>query len=85
MGRQATLKVTAKGQITLKRDVLAHLGVHPGDKITVDLCSQGGVVMKAAPSGTIESFFGSLPDKGRPVSIEDMSKAIADGWAGKIR
>lgn len=85
MGRQATLKVTAKGQITLKRDVLAHLGVHPGDKITVDLCSQGGVVMKAAPSGTIESFFGSLPDKGRPVSIEDMHKAIADGWAGKIR
>lgn len=64
MGRQTTLKVTAKGQITLKGDVLAHLGVHPGDKIAVDLCPQGVVVMKAAPSGTIESFFGSLPDKG---------------------
>ena len=32
-----TLTVTAKGQITLRREVLEHLGVRPGDKIDVDL------------------------------------------------
>lgn len=41
--------------------------------------------MKAASAGAIEAFFGSVPDKGQSVSIEDMNKAIADGWAGKIR
>jgi hypothetical protein len=32
----ATLTVTAKGQVTLRRDLLEHLGVRPGEKITVD-------------------------------------------------
>jgi hypothetical protein len=85
MGRQTTLKVTAKGQVTPKRDVLAHLSVQAGDRITVDLCPRGGVVMKAASQGTIEPFFASLRDKGRSVPVEDMNKVIADGWAGKIR
>jgi hypothetical protein len=30
----STLTVTAKGQVTLRKDVLEHLGVHPGEKIT---------------------------------------------------
>ncbi|MGO7565492.1 AbrB/MazE/SpoVT family DNA-binding domain-containing protein, partial [Rhizobium johnstonii] len=33
----ATLTLTAKGQVTLKKEVLQHLGVRPGDKIYVDL------------------------------------------------
>ena len=31
----STLTVTSKGQVTLRKDLLTHLGVHPGDKITV--------------------------------------------------
>ena len=31
-----TLTVTAKGQITLRKEVLRHLGIGPGDKIAVD-------------------------------------------------
>jgi hypothetical protein len=30
----STLTVTAKGQVTLRKDLLKHLGVHPGAKIT---------------------------------------------------
>ena len=30
----STLTVTAKGQVTLRRDLLEHLGVQPGEKIT---------------------------------------------------
>lgn len=30
----STLTVTAKGQVTLRKDLLEHLGVHPGEKIT---------------------------------------------------
>jgi len=28
----SNLTVTAKGQVTLRKDVLEHLGVHPGEK-----------------------------------------------------
>ena len=39
----STLTVTAKGQVTLRKDVLEHLGVHPGEKITVDKLPDGRI------------------------------------------
>jgi len=81
-----TLTVTAKGQVTLRRDLLEHLGVQPGEKITVDKLPDGRIGMKAArPTGKISDAFGSLKAKrkGRPLSIEEMNKIIARGWAGK--
>ncbi|TWT05191.1 AbrB/MazE/SpoVT family DNA-binding domain-containing protein [Reyranella sp. CPCC 100927] len=32
----STLTVSAKGQVTLRKDVLKHLGVQPGEKIIVE-------------------------------------------------
>jgi len=32
-----TLTVTARGQITIRKDVLKHLGIQPGGKITLEL------------------------------------------------
>lgn len=81
-----TLTVTAKGQVTLRKDLLEHLGVHPGEKITVDKLPDGRIEVKAArPMGKISDLFGSLKTKrkGRPLSIEEMNKVIARGWAGK--
>lgn len=82
----STLTVTAKGQVTLRKDLLEHLGVHPGEKITVDKLPDGRIEVKAArPMGRISDLFGSLKTKrkGRPLSIEEMNKVIARGWAGK--
>ena len=31
-----TLTVTAKGQVTLRKEILKHLGVRPGEKFAVD-------------------------------------------------
>ena len=33
----STLTVNAKAQITLYKDILKHLGIRPGEKITVDV------------------------------------------------
>ena len=44
----STLTVTAKGQVTLRKDLLDHLGVHPGEKITVDKLPDGRIEVKAA-------------------------------------
>ena len=55
----STLTVTAKGQVTLRKDVLEHLGVHPGEKITVNKLPDGRIEVKAArPTGKISDVFG---------------------------
>ena len=80
-----TLTITAKGQVTLRKDVLEHLGVHPGEKITVNKLPNGRIEVKAArPTGRIVDAFGILKRQGRPsLSIEEMNKIAARGWAGK--
>lgn len=81
----ATLTITAKGQVTLRRDVLQHLGVHPGEKITVEKLPDGRVEVRAArPTGEISDTFNSLKRKGGPsLSIDEMKKIAAKGWAGR--
>jgi AbrB family looped-hinge helix DNA binding protein len=82
----STLTVTAKGQVTLRKDVLDHLGVHPGEKITVSKLPDGRIEVRAArPTGKISDVFGSLKAKrkSKALSIEDMNEIIARGWAGK--
>jgi AbrB family looped-hinge helix DNA binding protein len=81
----STLTVTAKGQVTLRKDVLEHLGVHPGEKITVNKLPDGKIEVKAArPTGKISDAFGFLKRKGGPsLSIEEINKIAARGWAGK--
>ncbi len=84
----ARLKVTAKGQITLKKDVLQHLGARPGDSLDVDLLPNGRVsvhIVKPEKHG-IEALFGMFENKaGRTVSIDEMNEAIEAGWAGKVK
>jgi AbrB family looped-hinge helix DNA binding protein len=82
----STLTVTAKGQVTLRKDLLEHLGVHPGDKIAVEKLPDGRIEVRAArPTGKISDLFGSLKNKkkGPSLSIEEMNDVIARGWAGK--
>jgi bifunctional DNA-binding transcriptional regulator/antitoxin component of YhaV-PrlF toxin-antitoxin module len=81
----STLTVTAKGQVTLRKDLLKHLGVHPGERITVDKLPDGRIEMKAVkPAGKISDVFGSLKRKGGPsLSIEEINEVTRQGWAGK--
>lgn len=79
-----TLTVTAKGQVTLKKDILEHLGVAPGEQINVEKLPDGRIQVSAAPSGDISEVFGMLKRKGQPtLTIEEMNEIIRDGWAGK--
>jgi len=80
-----TLTVTAKGQVTFRKDVLQHLGIRPGEKIELELLPDGRGLLKAArPAGTIDGFVGLLAGRTKKVaSIEDMNDATAQAWAGK--
>ncbi len=80
-----TLTVTAKGQVTLRKDVLKHLGVRPGERISVELLPGGRVEAKAErPKGRISDVFDFFKRKDGPsLSIEEIDDIAADGWAGK--
>ena len=80
-----TLTVTSRGQVTLRREVLQHLGIRPGEKIELDLLPDGRGLLKAArPAGTIANFVGLLAGRSKKVAtIEEINAAAAKGWAGK--
>lgn len=81
----STLTVTTKGQITLRRDLLKHLGVQPGEKIVVDKLPDGRIEMKAVqPAGKISDVFDFLKRKNGPsLSVEEINEVAKRGWAGK--
>ena len=81
----STLTVTAKGQVTLRKDLLKHLGVHPGAKITVDKLPDGRIEMKALrPIGKISDVFDFLKREKTPsLSIEEINEIARRGWSGK--
>jgi AbrB family looped-hinge helix DNA binding protein len=80
-----TLTVTAKGQVTLRKDLLRHLGVEPGEKIAVDKLPDGRIEIRAArPRGKISEAFNFLKRKNnRILSIEEITEISQRGWAGK--
>ncbi len=83
-----SLTVTAKGQVTLKRDLLQHLGIRPGERVDLEKLPGGELRVRAArPAGTIDDFLHSLDGKvkrKKPLSIEDMNRIAAAGWAGNL-
>jgi len=79
------LTVTARGQVTFRKDMLRHLGIKPGEKIELELLPNGRGMLKAArPSGTIDRFLGLLAGRTKKIAtIEEINEAAAQGWAGK--
>lgn len=82
---KATLKITAKGQVTLRKEFLKHLGVAPGDKLEVDLLPGGRASLHATKGkGGWDKFFGCLEGKTKKVAtIEEIKEATERAWAGE--
>ena len=71
-------------RVTLGKEVLNHLGVQPGEMVNVDLLPDNAIQIRAAPKVRISDVFGSLKHRGkRRLSIEEIGRIAADGWAGK--
>ena len=84
LGMAITLTVTAKGQITLRKEVLNHLGIRPGDKLSVDLLNDHRVQLRPQQRNPASTIFGMLEHAStKRLSIEEIGKATAAGWAGE--
>jgi bifunctional DNA-binding transcriptional regulator/antitoxin component of YhaV-PrlF toxin-antitoxin module len=81
-----TLTITAKGQVTLKRDLLKHLGVSPGEKIEAERLPDGRIVVRAAAQdGNMADFVGCLSQKqATKLTIDEMNKIAVRGWANSL-
>ena len=78
-----TLTITGKGQVTLKQDLLRHLGVGRGEKVEIDKLPDGQIVVRAATqNGPMTNFIGCLSRKAGPkLTIDEMKEIAAEGWA----
>jgi antitoxin PrlF len=77
------LTITAKGQVTLKQDLLKHLGVSPGEKIEVNKLPDGRIVVRAmGKDGNIADFVGCLAQqRGPKLTVDEMNEIATEGWA----
>lgn len=72
--------ITARGQTTIPRAIREHLRLKPGDRIKFFIHPDGSVVL--LPKLPVSSLRGILKSRTRqPVSIADMTEAIAEGAA----
>ncbi len=70
-----TAVVTSKGQITIPKPVRDGLGVESGDRVEfVEL--ERGVYSVVAATRDIRDLKGVIPKPAKPVSIEDMNRAV---------
>ncbi|MCZ0941738.1 MAG: AbrB/MazE/SpoVT family DNA-binding domain-containing protein [Gammaproteobacteria bacterium] len=80
-----TLTVTAEGQVTLQKDVLRHLGVRPGDKLSVELLSNHRIELRSKPSESVSTIFGMLEQSNTErLTIEKIGEATAAGVATTV-
>ena len=79
-----TLTVTARGQVTFRKDVLRHLGIQPGDKIELNLLPGGRAELQAdRADGAWREIAGMLKGRtnGARLSVEELNQAIAEAGA----
>lgn len=76
--------ITVKGQATIPKLVRRHLGLKPGDRVKFFVHPDGTVVLlPKLPVTALRGMFRSTREK--PVSLDEMSRAAAEGAAGVRR
>jgi len=70
--------LTAKGQITLPKDLRSKLDLHAGDKMDFVMLDNG--VLQLTPlKQSPRKLKGIVPKPENPLSVEEMNQAILEG------
>jgi bifunctional DNA-binding transcriptional regulator/antitoxin component of YhaV-PrlF toxin-antitoxin module len=81
----ASLTVTSKGQLTLRKELLQHLGIQPGQRVDVEVLPGGRLELHAErATAEISGFIGLLAGRtSKTASLEELTEAAAAGWAAQ--
>jgi bifunctional DNA-binding transcriptional regulator/antitoxin component of YhaV-PrlF toxin-antitoxin module len=77
----AIVSTTSRGQVTLRKEILQHVGVKPGEKLEIDLLPGGEFRGRAVRKRrSISEFAGCLKGKtnGARLTIKEMDEAIGE-------
>ena len=77
----ASATVTSKGQVTIPVDVRNQLGLAAGDRIEFILNDETGRYEVVPATRSVTALKGIIREPAKPVSVEDMSAAIAEQGA----
>ena len=85
MEPSTTARVTAKGQITIPKQVRESLNLRPGDKVRFEVEDDGCARMKAM-NRSIDDIVGMLKPyyDGPVVTVEEMNEAVAEAAAERV-
>ncbi len=79
------MTVTGKGQFTLNKGLMEHLGIKPGDKVSVTRTPEGLNVTALKNKSSIDDVLRDIDnivgDRDMPSSIDDINHAIVEGYA----
>lgn len=76
--------ITVKGQATIPKAIREHLRLKPGDRVKFFLHPDGSVVLlPKLPASALRGMLKSR--RRRPVSVADMTKAVAAAASGARR
>ncbi len=82
MATMSKATLTSKGQLTLPKEVRTAMGVGPGDRVDFVLMDDGNFAVLPA-THSVKSLKGIIPKPKKPVSLDDMDRAIARGAKGE--
>ena len=70
--------------MTLRKELLAHLGIQPGQRIGAEVLPGGRLKLHAEQAaGTIGGFIGLLAGRSsHRASLDELNGTAASGWAG---
>ena len=71
----STSTLTSKGQTTIPKDIRERLNLRPGDRLEFVIDEDGRVLVLPASIDASE-LTGMLKPPAKPVSVEDMNRAI---------
>ena len=77
---EATL--SSKGQATIPKAVRERLRIKPGDRFKFFFHPDGVIILPRIPTKRLK---GSIPGLGRPVSLEEIDRAIEAGATERFR
>lgn len=72
-------RLTAKGQVTIPKEIRDQLGLKPGDRVKFFMDAYGTAVM--LPMRPASALRGIVKHRGKPVTIDEMNEAVLAGAA----